>query len=142
MQIGWSASLSLSIAGFLAVGAIAAAQHVDERKEALGSQAEIEGPPVLHVLVHRPGPTWKPGVSFREQPGIEEHVRYMAGLLDQGLMVMGGPFLDDSGGMMVSRLPTLEEARRVAEADPAVRSGLLEVEVKAWLVAMRSVDPG
>lgn len=103
---------------------------------------EASGPPVLHVLFHTPGPAWKPGISFREQPGIEAHVGYMAGLLEKGLMVMGGPFLDDSGGMMISRLPTLEAARRIAEADPAVQAGLLEVEVKRWLVPMSSVDPG
>lgn len=107
------------------------------------SQDTGQPPPVYHVFFHSPGPQWKPGVSFREQPGIEEHVAYMHGLLERGLMVMGGPFLDDSGGMMVSRIPTLEEARRVASEDPGVESGLLRVEVRAWLVPMASVPlPG
>jgi uncharacterized protein YciI len=64
----------------------------------------------------------------------------MAGLLEQGLIVMGGPYLDDSGGMMVSRASSLEEAERLAHEDPGVQSGLLTVEVKAWYVPMVSVE--
>jgi uncharacterized protein YciI len=98
-------------------------------------------PPVYFVLVHSPGPKWQAGLSFQEQPGVDEHVRYMGELFERGLMVMGGPFLDDSGGMMISRTQTIEEARRLARDDPAVRSGLLNVKVHPWLVPMRSTTP-
>jgi uncharacterized protein YciI len=30
-----------------------------------------------------------------------------------------------------------EEVRRIAESDPAVKAGLLEVEVRPWYVAMK-----
>lgn len=98
------------------------------------------GPPVLHVAFHTPGPQWQTGVSFRNQPGVAAHVDYMAGLSREGLLVMGGPFLDDSGGMMVTRIGPLAEARRVAEDDPAVHAGLLRVTVRPWLVPMSDVD--
>lgn len=65
---------------------------------------------------------------------------YMARLLERGLLVMGGPYLDDSGGMMVSRASSLEEAESLAREDPGVRSGLLRVEVKAWYVPLASVE--
>jgi uncharacterized protein YciI len=51
---------------------------------------------------------------------------------------MGGPFLDgEAGGMMVTT-PGMDrdEIEAFAAADPAVRSGLLEFEVRTWYVAM------
>ncbi len=96
-----------------------------------------EGPPVYFVLFHSPGSSWQEGTSFREQPGVREHVAYMAGFEQEGVLVMGGPFLDDSGGMMVMQAESLEVAQTLAEADPAVQSNLLNVEVKPWMVVMR-----
>jgi uncharacterized protein YciI len=60
--------------------------------------------------------------------------------LENGLIVMGGPFLDDSGGMMICREQDLEKAKVLAEQDPAVKSGLLKVSIKPWMVAMSSVQ--
>lgn len=97
--------------------------------------------PVFHVLLHTPGPQWQDGVSFQDQPGVGLHVQYMAGLLQQGLLVMGGPFLDDTGGMMISRAQTIEDALRIANKDPAVTSGLLRVTVRPWMVPMQDVKP-
>lgn len=97
-----------------------------------------QNPPVYFVLLHTPGPTWDPSLGFREQPGVDQHIQYMAGIMDGGQLVMGGPFLDDSGGMMIMRAENLEAAQEVATADPGVQSGLLQVEVKPWMVAMSS----
>jgi uncharacterized protein YciI len=94
--------------------------------------------PTFFVLFHTPGPRWAEGAGFREQPGVGEHVGYMAEQLEAGRLVFGGPFLDDSGGMMVLRTSTLEEADSIAQADPAVANGLLRVAVKPWMVAMHS----
>lgn len=97
-------------------------------------------PPVFFVLFHSPGPRWAEGSGFREQPGVGEHVNYMAGQLEAGRLVFGGPFLDDSGGMMILRAATREEAVTIAEADPTVVDGLLRVAVKPWMMAMNSLS--
>lgn len=89
------------------------------------------------VLAHTPGPRWDPTKGFRQQPGIEQHVAYMQDFLDRGTLILGGPYLDNSGGMMIFDLDTEEEARRVAEGDPTVKSGLLAVTVKPWLAVFR-----
>ena len=53
-----------------------------------------------------------------------------------GKLVIAGPFdeQDDEGfrGMCLYRTETREEARKLAEEDPAVKSGRLKVEVMAW----------
>ena len=91
-------------------------------------------PSPRYAVFHRPGPHWQPGVDFREQPGVREHVAHYAGLHAQGRLQLGGPFLvPDAGGMMVTtRAITLAEIMAFAAADPAVVSGLLVFEVQPW----------
>lgn len=104
-----------------------------------GANVDTENP-IFCLLIHTPGENWKKGVPFQEQLGVEEHVKYMRQQLADGFLLMGGPFLDNTGGMMVCRTNDIEKARKVAEADPTVISGLLNVEVKQWMIPMTSVE--
>ena len=90
------------------------------------------------VVFHSPGPKWKAGVGFREQPGVMAHVQHYASLFEVGKLLLGGPFTDsDSGGMMIAAEGvTREELEEFAAADPAVLAGLLEFAVKSWYIAM------
>ena len=94
--------------------------------------------PVRHVVFHHPGPQWKPGVDFREQDGVGDHVQHYLNFHMQGKLELGGPFLlQDAGGMMVATKDvSREELEAFAAADPAVRSGLLMFEIRPWLTAM------
>jgi len=87
------------------------------------------------VLFHSPGPEWVDTLSFRDQPGIEKHVNYMATLLEKKKLVLGGPFLDNSGGMVIYD-GSVEEATNAAYQDPSVKTRLLTVVVKPWIVVM------
>jgi len=89
------------------------------------------------VLSHGPGPNWDRTKSFRQQAGIDQHLAYMRDFFDRGKLVLGGPFLDNSGGMMIFDVDSGEEAQHIAEDDPTVRGGLLAVTVKPWLAAFR-----
>jgi uncharacterized protein YciI len=89
---------------------------------------------LLFVLLHRPGPTWDANLPYPQQPGVEDHVAYMKTCFEQGRILMGGPFADDSGGMMLLEAGDLQEATNIARADPKVRDGLLVVQVHPWRV--------
>jgi uncharacterized protein YciI len=93
---------------------------------------------VRWIVFHFPGPAWQPGQSFFEQAGVREHVDHYRKLLSAGKLAMGGPHLDSKGGgMMISTSGVTEaEIRQFASEDPAVKSGLLTFEVRAWLVGM------
>lgn len=95
-------------------------------------------PVVRHVVFHTPGPGWRAGLDFREQPGVQEHVAHYARLHAEGKLAMGGPFLmQDAGGMMIATEEvSSEEITSFAMADPAVDSGLLRAEIRPWYVAM------
>jgi hypothetical protein len=77
------------------------------------------------VVFHSPGPGWRSGAAFFEQSGVDEHAAHYASVLQDGHLELGGPFLDESGGMMVFR-PGLDRAEvdPIVQADPAVQSGL------------------
>lgn len=97
-----------------------------------------QDPRMRFVVFHTPGENWQPGVSFREQPGVREHVMHYGQLYEQGKLEMGGPFLvQDVGGMMVTTTDVShDEIDAFAAADPAVHSGLLRYEIRPWLTAM------
>jgi uncharacterized protein YciI len=93
---------------------------------------------VRYLIVHLPGPQWRAGVPFREQPGVQEHVAHYRKLESSGKLEKGGPFVEGAlGGMMIPVAGLgKEELRRFAAQDPAVKSGLLNFEVWGWYVAM------
>ncbi len=67
----------------------------------------------------------------------EEHLAYLASLHDSGHTVSHGPLRDQPDesmrGLVFFCVGSLDEARRLAEADPAVRAGRLAVDVMRWL---------
>jgi uncharacterized protein YciI len=104
---------------------------------AFASAEAGDAPPTYQVLFHRPGPAWRAGVPFPEQPGVELHVGFMRELHAEDRLVMGGPFLDgDGGGMAVVAFGSVEDAERRARTDPSIGAGLLTVSVRAWRVPM------
>lgn len=65
----------------------------------------------------------------------KEHLAHLTKMAEEGKMVIAGPFLDegDTRGICIYSVESLEEARKLAEADPAVKSGRLVVEVRPWM---------
>lgn len=94
---------------------------------------------IRFVVIHSPGPRWQGGVPLFEQTGLQAHVDHYRQLLDEGKLVLGGPFLDAAAGGMMIPKPGLTEAEitAFAHADPAVADGLLKVEIRQWLVGMK-----
>lgn len=94
--------------------------------------------PIRYVVLHKPGPKWKYGIDFREQPGVGEHIQHYLKFHEQGKLELGGPFLiPDQGGMMVATKDvSQEELEAFAAADPAVQSGLLVYEIRPWMTVM------
>lgn len=97
-------------------------------------------PQVHYVVVHLPGEKYQHGVDFREQPKVMGHVQHYARWLEEGKLLMGGPFLPPfEGGMMIAQAEiSEEELTAYASADPAVADGLLRFEVRPWYVPMRA----
>lgn len=73
----------------------------------------------------------------------EQHMAHLTKMYEQKKMFIAGPFMEDGDirGICVYATETIEEAKRLAESDPAVQSGRLAVEVHAWYAAKGSSLP-
>jgi uncharacterized protein YciI len=93
---------------------------------------------IRFVVMHSPGPKWLPGKTLFEQPGVREHVEHYRRFLDAGKLALGGPHLDEKGGGMMIPVVGVSEAEitKYAAEDPAVKSGVLLVSVRPWLIGM------
>ena len=63
---------------------------------------------------------------------IAPHLEFLDALRASGKLEMTGGFSDNSGGAYVLRVDSLEEARRIAAADPLAVSGASRLDVYQW----------
>ena len=61
---------------------------------------------------------------------VKKHVEHLKELKSQGKLVLCGPFTDYPGGMVVITAENLEEATKIAEADPFMASGYKSFEIR------------
>jgi uncharacterized protein len=63
-----------------------------------------------------------------------KHIEYLTTLWKQGKIILNGPFDSDTNmrGMSIYNVENAETAKQLAEADPAVKSGRLKIEVHPW----------
>jgi uncharacterized protein YciI len=97
-------------------------------------------PPSLYVCLYRAGPNWLPGKPATAQP-LRPHAAYMKKLLDDGVLLAGGPFLDVDGGMAVVRARDIAAAKAIFAVDPAITAGVMLGEVRPWLPAFVAKTP-
>ena len=87
----------------------------------------------IFALCYRPGPAWLPDKPVFEQP-LKEHRAYMRSLLNAGTVVLGGPYSDDTGGLVAVDADSHEAAAEIAAGDPAIRDGIMLADVHPWLI--------
>ncbi|MGC5324852.1 YciI family protein [Brevibacillus sp. SYSU BS000544] len=74
-------------------------------------------------------PIIDPDLNAKERPA---HLDYINKLFLEGKVVMAGPYTDKRGGMVIYKADSLEEAKLLAQADPAVTSGARTLELREW----------
>jgi uncharacterized protein YciI len=80
------------------------------------------------------GPTWRSGKP-EDQPAWDEHAEFVDRLVEAGTFVMGGPFSDNSGTLILLEGISSAEARTLMDSDPFVENGVFVVaDVRDWTV--------
>jgi uncharacterized protein YciI len=95
-----------------------------------------EGKQLFVVRVERGGP-WDWSKNMREQVEWPEHAQFMNSLVDDGLILLGGPL---DGGREAFHVvdATSEEALRARfAADPWAKNGMLSItSVERWTILL------
>jgi uncharacterized protein YciI len=75
---------------------------------------------------------------------LPRHLEYMIALEKQNIVFASGPLTADDGsvrgdGLTILRASSLEDARKIAAADPFYTDGLRAFEVREWTVMEGSI---
>jgi uncharacterized protein len=72
-----------------------------------------------------------------------DHLANLKKVMESGKGVIAGPIADEGRlrGILVLRVNSIDEARAVADADPAVKAGQLAVEIHPWFAADGIMKP-
>jgi uncharacterized protein len=86
-----------------------------------------------YVILWGHGPAWIPDKTVREQPYWGEHAAFMDQLFDNGMVVLGGPFADGTGSMVVVEAESKQEVADLFMTDPFLVHDVFTLdELKQW----------
>lgn len=82
------------------------------------------------------GAKWTPEKTPATQEIQKAHLANINRLAEMKKLVVAGPFGDDTNlrGIFVFRVASIDEAKALAETDPAVQAGRLAIDMHPWLV--------
>ena len=84
------------------------------------------------------GPKWQHDRGIRDQPEFEEHARYFDKLVEDGVVVLGGPIESVDEGvlaLLAVEADDEEDLKARFACDPWVSTGTIKVEdVRPWAV--------
>jgi len=82
------------------------------------------------------GPKWTPEKTPATEEIQKAHMSNIVRLAEMKKLVVAGPFGDDGRlrGIFVFKVASLEEAKTLADTDPAVQAGRLALDIHPWLV--------
>ena len=89
----------------------------------------------LFAIVNEQGPHWDPGKPMRGQNGWNEHAAFMNALVDDHVVVLGGPLRRGPRhrAMLILRADDEPALRARLAEDPWMRSGILSMgELLPW----------
>jgi uncharacterized protein YciI len=99
-----------------------------------------EGQELFLVRVERGGP-WDWSKDMREQDLWPEHARFMNSLVDDGLILLGGPLDNGREAFHVVDAPSEQALRTRFAEDPWAENGMLTVKnVERWTILLAPGD--
>ncbi len=93
-------------------------------------------PETVYLGFLRRGDKWTPEKTPATEELQKAHLANINRLAELKKLVVACPFGDNTNlrGIFVFRVASLEEAKALAETDPAVKAGRLAIDMHAWMV--------
>jgi uncharacterized protein YciI len=76
--------------------------------------------------------------SIYEQD-LFEHGYYMKRLLEEGKLLLAGPFTDNSGGQVILKAEDENEVKEILSHDPAIIKNIFSYELKTWNIRFNAL---
>jgi len=88
------------------------------------------------VLLSRSGPEWDRSRPLEEQSGWPEHAAFMDGLVDDGLIVLGGPLADEYRVAHAVEAESEDAIRATLARDPWSGTHLRVESIEPWTIRL------
>ena len=92
----------------------------------------------FHVVIHRSGPDYDLSLPLEQQSGWDEHAAFMDGLVDDGVIVLGGPLSDEERVAHAIQAESEDAIRAILARDPWSGSHLVVDTIDAWTIRLRA----
>ena len=87
----------------------------------------------IFVIMWAHGAAWAAGKTVREQAYWDEHAEFMDRLFEDGTVIMGGPFSDGSGSLVIVEAEDMNEVSILFAHDPFVIHEIFTLRsLKRW----------
>ena len=92
---------------------------------------------MIFAVALRRGDPWDCSRGLREQEGFAEHADFMDGLVDAGVLLVGGPVGDTGETLHMMRAVGEGEIRERWAADPWIENGMLAItSIEPWTILL------
>ncbi len=88
------------------------------------------------VVLRRLGPEWAPTLAMERQSQWEAHASFMDGLVDAGIVVLGGPLADDERVVLIIEAESEDSARATLARDPWSDTHLVVDSIDQWTIRL------
>jgi len=126
-------------------GLLASAQSTEKPDSVKKPQTpDPEKMRIYYMVFLKRGPAWTPEKTEESAKIQAGHMAHISAMAESGKLLLAGPFTDNTElrGVFVFKVGSLEEAKALTDADPAVQAGRLIMEIHPWYSAKGiTIDP-
>ena len=82
-----------------------------------------------YAVFRRPGTLWDPDKTSREQPFWDDHAHFMDSLFETGAIILGGPFADRTGALLIVAADSTALVHEMFRSDPWTERDVLALRI-------------
>jgi uncharacterized protein YciI len=91
---------------------------------------------MFHVVLSRSGPQWDAARPMEEQSDWPAHASFMDGLVDAGVIVLGGPLADERRVVHAVEAESEDSVRSTLARDPWSETHLRVDTIDRWTIRL------